>query len=46
MSGQADIDVEEGVLQGNSFGVRKVRVAYMNVGQSCDATHKFLESGA
>ena len=41
----------EGVWGGDylgegSAGVREVRVAYMNVGRGCDATHEFLESCA
>ena len=30
-------------LAAEEAGLREVQVAYMNVGQSCDATHEFLE---
>ena len=46
MSGQAGNFEKGGGLSEGLGGVREVKVAYMNVGRSCDATHEFLEGCA
>ena len=35
-----------GGFDGEQSGLWEVRVSYMNVGRSCDATHEFLEGCA
>ena len=46
MSGMTVIGMEGEELLVISSGVREVRMAYMNIGRGCDATHEFLESCA
>ena len=46
MSSPTRVFVEGGCLLGVSSGVWVVRVAYMNMGRGCDATHEFMEGSA